>query len=101
VYNLVDNAIRYSKSESKPIKVDLKYQIDSWVLSVQDDGIGISPLDMQKISEEPISFMEGSESTIINGIQFVKYVARLHKGKLEIESKLGKGSTFTFEAPYY
>jgi signal transduction histidine kinase len=48
VYNLVDNAIRYSKSESKPIKVDLKYQIDSWVLSVQDDGIGISPLDMQK-----------------------------------------------------
>jgi signal transduction histidine kinase len=45
--------------------------------------------------------MEGSESTIINGIQFVKYVARLHKGKLEIESKLGKGSTFTFEAPYY
>lgn len=101
VYNLVDNAIRYSKSESKPIKVDLKYQIDSWVLSVQDDGIGISPLDMQKISEEPISFMEGSESTIINGIQFVKYVARLHKGKLQIESKLGKGSTFTFEAPYY
>jgi len=101
VYNLVDNAIRYSKIESKPIKIDLKYEIDSWILSVQDDGIGISPLDIQKIFDEAVSTMEGSESTIINGIQFVRYVAKLHKGRLDIESKLGKGSTFTFEAPYY
>ena len=101
VYNLIDNAIRYSKSDSKPIKVDLMYRIDTWILMVQDYGIGISPLDVQKITEDQYDISEGNTSSTINGIQFIKYVAGLHKGQLEIESKLGKGSVFTFEAPYY
>lgn len=100
-YNLIDNAVRYSKPESKPIKVDLMYRFDTWVLRVQDYGIGISPLDIQKISEDQSDNSDEKISTAINGIQFIQYVAKLHKGQLEIESKLGKGSIFTLEAPYY
>ncbi len=43
-FNLIENAIRYSKPDSKPVKVSLAYQIDNWKLTVDDSGIGISPL---------------------------------------------------------
>lgn len=102
VYNLIDNAVRYSKPESKPVKVDLAYRVDTWVLRIQDDGIGISPLDLQKIRDDGgLEAQDQKIAATANGIQFVKYVAKLHKGTLSVDSKLGKGSVFTFEAPYY
>ncbi len=102
IYNLIDNAVRYSKPESKPVKVDLSYGVDTWILRVQDYGIGISPLDLEKITDGGgLVPAEQQNGPSLNGIQFVKYVAKLHKGTLSVESKLGKGSLFTFEAPYY
>ena len=37
----------------------------------------------------------------LHGIALVKYVAKAHNGKLEIESRLGKGSVFILTIPYY
>jgi signal transduction histidine kinase len=34
-------------------------------------------------------------------LDFVKYVVKLHRGRFNLESKLGKGSTFTLDIPYY
>ena len=37
----------------------------------------------------------------LHGIALVKYVAKVHNGKLDIESRLGKGSVFTLTIPYF
>lgn len=97
VFNLLDNAIRYSKTDGKPVQLEAVYGETEWSLIVRDFGIGIAPLDLEKIREAPLD----DGVTELKGIHFVRYVAEVHHGTLDIESRLGKGSTFTLHIPYY
>jgi len=101
IFNLLSNAIRYSKPDSKSIQVDLTYQVDSWILRIQDFGIGISPLDVEKILSDTPDRSPAQDTQAVHGLDFVKYVVKLHRGRFNLESKLGKGSTFTLDIPYY
>lgn len=97
IYNLVDNAVRYSKPEGKPVKVDLVFGENEWTLTVEDFGIGIAPLDLEQMQNEEEVAADG----VLQGISFIRYAVRLHRGTLAIESRLGKGSRFTMTIPYY
>ena len=97
IFDLLDNAIRFTPMDGKPINVQIAYNENDWSLRVEDFGSGISPLDLERI--QALNYAEAAESGLV-GIALVKYVAKVHNGKLAIESRLGKGSVFTLTIPY-
>lgn len=95
VVNLFSNALKYSESPS-PILIRVFKEKDDVVFSISDQGIGISKQD-QKMIFEPFyraSNIENVSGTGL-GLAIVKQVVALHNGKIQIQSELGKGTTFT------
>jgi len=103
VFNLFDNAIKYS-GEKKDIVVDLLTpNIDTVLLRIRDHGIGISRKELKRIfkrfyrSPNP---MTGRVRGTGLGLFIVRSVARRHGGDVYAESEgEGRGSTFTFRLP--
>lgn len=93
--NLISNAYRYGKENGK-IEVRLKKENERAVLSVTDDGIGIKEEELGKIWNRfyRSDASRSSEGTGL-GLSFVKEIAEIHGAKAEVQSELGKGSTFT------
>ncbi len=98
IYDLLDNAIRFSPMNGKPINIGIGYGENEWTLRVEDSGAGISPLDLERMQE--LNYAEAAVSGL-HGIALVKYVAKVHNGKLSIDSRLGRGSIFTLTIPYF
>lgn len=96
IYNILDNAIRYSKTGSDPIQVGLTFSKTDWYLEISDKGPGISSIDLESILS---SANTGKKTERINGLDFVQYAMRLHRGKLEISSRLGQGTTVRLTVP--
>ena len=96
LYNLVDNAIKFSGT-SRQIDINLFYKEDELLLCVKDYGIGISSIDQERIFER---FYRGDEPQRMGirgsgiGLTIVKKIMEAHKGRLTLESKPGEGSTF-------
>ncbi len=101
VRNLVDNAIKYTKMGGN-VALSIDAQQENVVFKVQDNGIGIAPLDQRHIFEmfHRVS-MQGEEDNqgAGLGLAIVKSVAERHGGKVWVESKLGKGSSFYMQIP--
>lgn len=107
ILNILSNAIKYT-GEGGKICCSLKqkpYEKEDWCLleiSVADNGIGISEDFQQHIfesfSRERTSTASGIEGTGL-GMGIVKKLVDLMKGTIEVESKLGEGSTFTVRIP--
>jgi two-component system OmpR family sensor kinase len=99
--NLVDNALKYTPAGGE-VRLSL-YHEQGWVrVSVQDTGPGIPPEDLPHIFErfyrvgkERVPGMEGTGL----GLSIAKWLAEAHGGKLTVESKVGRGSTFTLWLP--
>lgn len=101
LYNLVDNSIKYNKDNGK---VDVKVQ-DGRVevtVSVSDTGIGIGAADRERVFER-FYRADKSHSKEIGGtglgLSIVKHGVLFHKGRVELESEPGVGTTITFVLP--
>jgi two-component system phosphate regulon sensor histidine kinase PhoR len=102
VYNLLDNALKYSK-ENPVIDVKLTATPESIGLSVSDNGIGIEPAYKEKIFDKFFRVPTGDKHNIKGyglGLSYVAEVIKRHRGNVHVESELGKGSTFTAKFPY-
>jgi two-component system phosphate regulon sensor histidine kinase PhoR len=102
VYNLLDNALKYSK-ENPVIDVQLKSHPEYIELSISDNGIGIEPVYKEKIFEKFFRVPSGNRHNTKGyglGLSYVKDIAKRHHGFIEVESKLDKGSTFSVKLPY-
>jgi len=102
LYNLVENAIKYTPVGGK-VKVDLQVRSTSAIFEVKDNGIGIAPLDLPHMFEK--FYRSGRREAYQQrgtglGLAIVKSIAELHNGKVWVESQLGKGSTFYIEIPF-
>ncbi len=101
VSNLVDNAIKYSPQDCL-IKVCWRQQGDSCLLSVHDRGMGIDSVHLPRLTER-FYRVDDSRSSATGGtgigLAIVKHVAAAHGARLQIESELGGGSTFTLVFP--
>lgn len=98
VINLLSNAMKYSPGQT--IEVRVQGAVDSVQLTVRDSGIGIEKEKQSLIFER---FERAVSTRNISGLGLGLYIARqivlAHRGKITVESELGKGSTFTVILP--
>ena len=99
--NLLDNAIKYT-SPGGNICISLKDLENEVIVSIRDTGIGISENDHDKIFDRFFR-VDASRSRDTGGVglglSICKNIADLHKGKIEVKSTIGKGSTFLVTLP--
>lgn len=97
--NLISNSITYGKPDGHTL-VTLSANETEITGSVQDDGIGIPEDKLDKIWQrfyqvDPAR-TSGSSSGSGLGLSMVKWIVQAHGGRIEVSSRLGEGSCFTF-----
>jgi signal transduction histidine kinase/DNA-binding response OmpR family regulator len=97
ISNLLTNASKYTKNLVK-LSCMIMPDGESFRISVTDNGAGIREEDKAKIFQAFYQAMDNKPGTGI-GLSIVKNVVDLHHGQLEVESKLGEGSTFIVVLP--
>ncbi len=101
IYNLLDNAVKYSKPGGT-VFLRAEAAGDSVRISVADQGIGIPENDLPRIFER---FYRADKSRSSEhsgtglGLSIVKHIAQLHGGSVAVESELGKGTTISVLLP--
>lgn len=99
LHNLILNALTYSESASN-IDVNLSSESGFLKIDVKDYGIGIDEAEVKKIFEK---FYSGAtkylKSSTGLGLYISNKIVQLHKGKLKVSSKVGKGTTFSIILP--
>jgi signal transduction histidine kinase len=101
VYNLVENAIKYTPKGGE-VTINLLSTPETLTFAIKDSGIGIPKDDMKRLFEK---FYRGTNREALAqrgtglGLAIVKSIAERHGGKVWVESELGKGSTFFLLIP--
>jgi signal transduction histidine kinase len=102
IMNILSNSIKYSEKNSTVIVAT--YTENQYVcVRIEDEGYGISKTEIENVFKP---FYRSGETNIAAkpgtglGLAIVKDIMDAHDGKIEVESKLGKGSTFTLKFPY-
>jgi len=105
--NLLDNAIKYS-GNSKSVKIESSENTSGLKnytsISVIDEGFGIAPEDIHRITERFFRTENAKKLKIEGtglGLAITKHIINQHRGELKITSKLGKGSEFIVSLPKY
>ena len=102
VINLIDNAIKYSPSESI-IEVSLTQSSQENLVSVSDKGCGIPKKHIPHLFER-FYRVDKARSRKLGGtglgLAIVKHIAQAHKGRVSVESHLNKGSEFLIHIPH-
>ena len=95
IYNLVNNSIKYCSKQRTPIISIATKQIDDFmVITITDNGMGISTEDHANIFSKYQRVSQDGEGSGI-GLYLVKEIVTASGGRIEVESELGKGSTFS------
>jgi len=103
VFNLMDNAIKYRRSD-----VELELKVKTWneankvCLSIQDNGVGIAKQDLKRIFERFYRVHTGNLHDVKGfglGLAYVKKIVEDHKGQITAESEIGIGTTFIIKLP--
>lgn len=98
IYNLVDNAMKYSSSQNPMITLSTGNIGTQIFISVQDNGIGMDKETQANVYEKFFRAHTGNVHNVKGfglGLTYVKKIVEAHKGKIELQSELGRGSTFT------
>lgn len=101
LYNLVDNALKYSPDGSS-IKVTLTENGGRVQLAVSDTGIGIPAEYKSRIFEKFFRVPSGDVHNVKGyglGLSYVATVIKAHHGTIRVDSEAGKGSTFVIHLP--
>jgi PAS domain S-box-containing protein len=98
--NLISNAVKYSPKGGS-IRVTGDITADHFEASVADNGIGMSPDQVEKMFDK--FYRVDASNTAIEGtglgMTIVKHIIEAHGGKIWVESELGKGTTVRFTVP--
>ncbi|HEV8083430.1 MAG TPA: HAMP domain-containing sensor histidine kinase [Chitinophagaceae bacterium] len=102
IYNLLDNALKYSKENSQ-IVVHVLDQTQYLEFRVIDNGIGIASEYTHKIFEKffrvPAEDTQNAKGYGL-GLSYVNHIIQRHQGFVEVESELNRGSTFKIKIPF-
>lgn len=100
--NLATNAVKYA-SRSGIVEISLEFRHDEAIISVRDNGIGIAAADLPFIFDRfwrvdrARSRTEGAGVGL--GLAICQWIAQAHDGRIDVTSRLGRGSTFTIVLP--
>jgi heavy metal sensor kinase len=98
--NLVDNAIKYTSEGS--IRITVEKDEGNAVVQVVDTGIGIPREEQEKIFKRfyRVDKSRSKESGGVGlGLSIAEWIAKAHRGRIEVNSELNRGSTFTVYLP--
>ncbi|MBM3602676.1 MAG: PAS domain-containing protein [Alphaproteobacteria bacterium] len=106
IRNLLDNALKYGRSGT-PIQLTAQQVAAegdgvNWEITVQDQGDGIPPEALPRLSERFYRVDKARARSIGGsglGLAIVKHILQRHGGSLKVDSVLGQGSTFTLHLP--
>ncbi len=101
VVNLLDNAYKYSEDE-KYISLRAFTEDGNVCFQVRDNGIGISRTGGRKVFKrfyQVDQTLSGISTGVGLGLSIVRAIVLAHGGKIDLDSDLGKGSTFTIKIP--
>ena len=105
VGNLIDNAIKYTGDKPHPrIQIECREERESYRFTVEDNGIGIPDKQRQRVFQ---LYQRGTEQRVGGiiqkgegiGLAIAKRIVERWGGQLQVESKVGIGSTFGFTIP--
>jgi len=101
IWNLVDNAIKYTPSGGS-VNISLKEEKQTLIIQVKDTGVGIPKDDLQNIFE-PFVRTDKARSRKSGGfglgLSLVKEIVETQSGHIDVKSQLDQGSTFTVNIP--
>lgn len=99
--NLLSNSIKYSP-DGGTIRLSCEKLSDEYVISVSDEGMGMSPKQVEKVFDK-FYRADASSSSIQGtglGMAIVRYIVEAHEGKIRVESVEGEGTTVRFSIPF-
>ncbi len=103
IFNLMDNAVKYRRQD-----VNLHLQVSTWneqnklLISVADNGLGISKDDLKKVFEKFYRVHTGNLHDVKGfglGLAYVRRVIQDHNGSIRAESEIGNGTKFIITLP--
>lgn len=110
--NLLDNAQKYSRGVAEPIEVNVDAVRRKWKrfgaerpwvrISVRDRGIGIDPKHVKRVFQpffRAPGASDGNVSGVGLGLALCRHIVSAHGGHIDVESRVGQGSTFSVYLP--
>jgi two-component system phosphate regulon sensor histidine kinase PhoR len=105
ISNLFDNALKYSKEDVDPlITVSTKNEKNKIVLTVEDNGIGMSKETVARIFDKFFRAHTGNVHNVKGfglGLNYTRKMVEAHEGSISVQSEPGKGSKFTISIPLH
>jgi two-component system phosphate regulon sensor histidine kinase PhoR len=101
VHNLAGNALKYGRPGT-PVTLSLRAESNNIVFSVADQGDGIAPQHLPRLTERFYRVDPGRSRAAGGtglGLAIVKHIVERHRGRLDIASKLGVGTTVSVVIP--
>ncbi|MEO7681891.1 MAG: ATP-binding protein [Sphingomonas sp.] len=102
LHNLIGNAIKYGRDDA-PVRVDLRRGDAGNVrITVADEGDGIDPIHIPRLTERFYRIDAGRSRSAGGtglGLAIVKHIVERHRGRLQIESVIGRGTTIAVSLP--
>jgi len=100
--NILDNAVKYSRPDSAPVRISLDRRSSQVVIRIEDDGVGIADKELSYILE-PFYRVDKSRSKKTGGyglgLSLCKTIMEAHGGKIEISSAPNRGTTVSLYIP--
>ena len=100
-HNLIENAIKYS-GKGKKVDVDVRYHNKDVTLTITDNGPGIAPHHIPRLTERfyRVNVQESrTRGGTGLGLAICKHIIKRHRGRLDIASEVGRGSQFMVTLP--
>jgi len=96
LYNIVLNAAQSAGKKSPVIKISCNKKEKGFEITVEDNGIGISPDMIEKIFDPFITSKSGGTGL---GLPIVKAIVEAHQGSINVQSEVDKGTTVSIYFP--
>ena len=100
-HNIISNAMKYGRVDT-PVTVELHREGQRARLSVRDEGEGIAPDHLPRLTERFYRVDEARSRSVGGtglGLAIVKHISERHQGQLDIESEVGKGTRVSVAFP--
>jgi two-component system phosphate regulon sensor histidine kinase PhoR len=100
--NLIDNAVKYCDQSPRASIETNNINENTLIIKISDNGIGIEPAELKKIFHKFYRVPTGNIHNVKGfglGLSYVKQVMEAHRGKINVQSRPGKGTTFILHIP--